>query len=625
MKDRKSTKIKKNYTFRSFVEEVPSRKIERNTLLLMTILGVVAYYFLHIYIVKCSKIPGQHIGVYGILLPSETVVTIVSQLEVLILISFIIFMRKVGFLISTLLLIWSIVESLVTLLYRKQSHGIQGVVFDTCTYIMILVIYAYVIYSQRRYKEVCDQRGEIQKLCEKISRSEQTLIQQKNQLQEMNEELTTREEELNQLAYYDQLTGLPNRRMMIDRLDVMIRIGKEQKRNFSVVFVDIDNFKKINDSAGHLVGDEILKIIAERWKQIRHRNDILSRLGGDEFAILVQRPLDEKELIDYIVQFRDALNERIYYQRREFYVRASFGISMYPKDGETSELLLKYADVAMYQAKSQKSNTICFFNRDIQEKFQYNVLIENYLQQVLVRNELFVVFQPQYYGVSGKLHGFEALARWTTKRFGAISPKDFIPIAEENGMIISMGEWILRESCIYCKNWMDTCNRKFILSVNVSAVQLLDAGFLSMVERVLNETQFDPYCLVLEVTESTFITSMNFVVEILTKVKERGIKVALDDFGTGYASLSYLQNLPIDIIKIDKSFIDNIATDDRQRSIVESVVNISHQLSLQVIAEGVEEQDQLDILKNVDCNLIQGYLLGKPIDCNGAVQLVTAC
>ncbi len=580
--------------------------------LIASILAIILYFVLNAIIILFSTFQQQSTTIMGIRIPTTTLVAISSQLQMITSVFIVIILRKVGYLLDCSLIGVSFISAIIGFTKGNQST-IQGMFTHLCTIILISIVYSYLHINEKKYAEVLEQREEILALYEEISASESTLIEQKNQLQEMNGILEEREEELNQLAFYDSLTGLPNRRMIIDRLDVMLQIGHKENRKFAIIFADLDNFKKINDSAGHLVGDEVLQVVAKRWKQILHTGDILGRMGGDEFAILIQRPLNQEEIRAYTETFRNALNTRILCKQREFFVKASMGVSMFPQDGDTSDLLLKYADAAMYEAKSKKVNEICFFNRELQEQFQYNVLLENYLHQVLVRKELSVVFQPQMSSEDGGLRGFEALARWTTKKMGPIPPKDFIPIAEETGMIISMGEWILRSACTQCKEWMDESQSTFILSVNVSAVQIVDVGFVAMVDRVLKETGFDPQCLEFEVTESMFISSMDYAVDALSEIKKKGIKIALDDFGTGYASLSYLQSLPIDVIKIDKTFIDGIE-EDRQQVVVKALVDISHELSLKVIAEGVEKQEQLAILKEVNCDYVQGYLLSKPLD-----------
>lgn len=595
---------------------------KRSLNIFVTIILVAAYLLFFVFRVWICRMKRDSINFLGLSLHTSPIYALISQFQLGIAIVFIILEKKVGYIIDWIIGGIALGITLMGVLIEKNEIALQGIWSQIFIFIITIVIYRLIKLLDNRYYDIQKQKEEIMKLYSEIAVSESTLKEQKNQLEDFNSILEEREEELNQLAFYDPLTGLCNRRMIIDRIDAMIQIGIRDNREFSVVFFDLDNFKKINDLVGHQVGDEILLEIVKRWKKLIHSKDTFGRLGSDEFALIIQRSLSHNEILEYVKTLRDALNEGIYFRQREFFVKASFGISMFPQDASSSEYLLKYADVAMYESKSNKINKIHFFDQNLQEQFQHNVLLDNYIQQALIRNEISLEFQPQYECNTGKLRGFEALARWNTKKIGLISPEEFIPIAEENGMIISMGEWILRQSCCICKAWMDACHKKFILSVNVSAVQLLDNGFIKMVETVLEETGFDSNYLEMEVTETMFLSSMDSAITALMELKQKGITIALDDFGTGYASLSYLQSLPIDTIKIDKSFIDGILTKKKQRSLVKSLIGISHELSLKVIAEGVEELTQLEFLSEAKCDYIQGFLLGKPLDENTAFEIV---
>ncbi len=594
----------------------------RRSRFIVTVIIVISYLLLYFLKIRLSRIQSDTVEIFGLNILYTTVLSTISQIQTCTMILLIIIQRRRGYIIDLILLGFSLVGTSIGAIIEGNMIALQGIFTHFLTFIVVHILYYYIHLCEKKFGEVVHQREEILSLYEEISASENDLIEQKLKLERCNAALMEREDKLNQLAFYDCLTGLPNRRMIMERIDAMLKSASLENQRFSVVVVDLDNFKKINDSAGHLYGDGVLCEIANRWEKGIHKDDIIGRLGGDEFIIIIQRSLSNEEIIQYVESLYELLNEHVSFKQREFYVKASFGISVYPDDGDNAEVLIKYADVAMYKAKLNKSNKIQKFNRELQEQFQYNMLLEDYMQQVLIRNELSVVFQPQFETNTKKLRGFEALARWITKDIGFIPPKDFIPIAEENGMILSMGEWILKESCRICRLWMELCNTKFTLSVNVSAVQLLDAGFISMVDNVIKETKFDPNCLEIEVTESMFIVSKESAIETLTELKKRGITIALDDFGTGYASLSYLQCLPIDIMKIDKTFIDGIIIHNKHQALVKSLVTIAHELSIEVIAEGVEQQVQLDILKEVRCDYIQGYLLGKPVDAERALEIV---
>lgn len=587
--------------------------VNKKARLIGLLIGIAIYLLLYIVILRISVSHSTYLKVFGVSVLYTTVVSVTCQLQIMVVIFILLVHREVGYIVDWIILTASSISSLRSFLIHDNQEALQGIVIPIFTLLVVIVLNSYVKLSGNKYKEALEQREEILTLYGEISASERTLIEQRNQLQEYNIILEEREEELNQLAFYDPLTSLSNRRLIIDQLDALLQISKTEKRRFSVVFVDLDNFKKINDTAGHQVGDEILRVIANRWRDIIHKNDLFGRLGGDEFAIIIQRAMEDSEIQEYVNELRESLNKRVYCGQREFYVKASFGVAKYPEDGDTSELLLKYADMAMYEAKAKKQNEICFFNHELHKHFQQIVQIEMNLQHILAKRELLVVYQPQYDCKTHELRGFEALARWSNSKLGQVSPKNFIPLAEETGMILPMGEYILRQACVTCKDWMDTYRTSFILSVNVSVVQLLDASFIVMVKKVLNDTGFPANYLEVEVTESTFISSMDNVVEVLSELKKMGIHIALDDFGTGYASLSYLQMLPIDMIKVDKLFVDGIAIENKQRALVKSLVDIAHELSMDVIAEGVEVEKQLEVLRDIQCDFIQGYLLGKPM------------
>lgn len=608
-----------SYAHEDFDHQVIKSKKSR---MIFTLILIISYILLYILKMKLSTIQSDTIEIFGINILYSTILSTISQIQAGIMVLLVIIQRRLGFIIALIFIGISLITTIVGAIVTGNMVALQGIFTHFLTLVEIYVVYYYIHLSEKKFIEVVEQREEILSLYEEIAASENDLMEQKGKLEKCNKDLMDQEEKLHQLAFYDCLTDLPNRRMILERLDSMLEIASKEKRRFAVVVVDLDNFKRINDSAGHLYGDGVLCELANRWKNSLHKDDILGRLGGDEFIIIIQRSINNKEILEYVEILYELLNEPVCFRQREFYVKASFGISVFPDDGDNAEVLIKYADVAMYKAKLSKSNKIYLFNKELQEQFQYNLLLEDYMQQVLIRNELSVVFQPQFDTNTKKLRGFEALARWITKEIGIIPPKDFIPIAEENGMILSMGEWILRESCKICKKWMELCNREFVLSVNVSAVQLLDAGFTTMVDNVIKETKFDPNCLELEVTESMFIVSKESAIETLTELKKRGISIALDDFGTGYASLSYLQCLPIDTMKIDKTFIDGLIINNKHQALVQSLVLIAHELSIQVIAEGVEKQVQLDTLKEVGCDYIQGYLLGKPMEEERALEVV---
>lgn len=438
-------------------------------------------------------------------------------------------------------------------------------------------------------------------------------------------ELENKSEQLQQMVYFDILTSLPNRKMIVDRLNFLIQNIEDERDSFAIVFIDLDHFKKINDIYGHSVGDKVLIKISSFMNSYINEHDMLGRLGGDEFILIIQRKLNGCELYQYVNNLRNNMTNAITIDSIEIMPSASFGISTYPEDAKDAEELLKFADTAMYSAKEYGRNNIQFFNKSLYATLMQRITYEQNLETAISKNEMYLNFQPQYTATNHRLRGFEALLRWQSPQHGLVPPTKFIPIAEETGLIITIGEWVLRESCkkLVQINRIPE-NQDIIISVNLSVVQVLDSGFLSMVDRILSETKANPYNLELEVTESIFISSFDYVTSILNQVKKRGIRIALDDFGTGYSSLNYLQILPIDTLKIDKSFVDRICANEIQSKIVGSLIMLTHQLGLSVIAEGVENEIQKDYLVQNTCDYIQGFLWGKPLSEQGINELLTA-
>lgn len=454
-----------------------------------------------------------------------------------------------------------------------------------------------------------------------ISNYSNRLNKQLDKVTRYNRIMKDNDEMLYQMAFYDPLTELPNRRMMFDKIISLADLGAADNEVFYFVLVDLDNFKKINDTLGHSVGDDILIQITCRWKELIIPGDMLGRIGGDEFALIINRGLDKDELSDYLDSLRKALSKVIIVDHKEFYIRASFGVTVFPDDGTDTNELLKKADIALYKAKGNGKNGIMFFNSDIQDEIMKRIQIENGLMSSIDNNELFMVFQPIYRCNSKTVRGYEALARWLHPELGLVNPGQFIPIAEETGIIIEMGRWIIRSVIREFMELKRIYRIAPVVSINISVVQMIDASFVSMVREILDETGFDGRNLEFEITESVFMSYPNQIIEVINELKKLGIKIALDDFGTGYASLSYLQILPINTLKIDKSFIDKIAVQN-DRQIVGSIISMAHQLGIEVVAEGVELENQLKYLAEQECDYIQGFLLSRPIDNKQIVQQI---
>lgn len=475
--------------------------------------------------------------------------------------------------------------------------------------------------TNQQYITVIEQKADLEALYEEIAATDEELRQQNEQLQQYNEEIKQHEEHLNFLAYFDTLTELPNRKMVLERLNLLLQLSKKHNLTFYIVFIDIDHFKKVNDTMGHHCGDLFIQAVAHRLKAVIHEDDLLGRIGGDEFALVFQRDLKEEDAFQYVENIRKSFLKPFRIENTDIRSTASFGISVYPQDGEGVIELLKSADTSMYKAKELGKNNVQFFKKGMKDEILKKIELENRLLSALHNEEFFLVFQPQFSSSDTKVRGFEALLRWQTKDLGVISPGEFIPLTEEMGLIIPLGEWVLKTACKKFKQYLDDYHLDACLCVNISVVQMKDPNFINIVNTALEESKLNPKYLELEITESVFIESYHDTSRLLGKLKEIGVKIALDDFGTGYSSLSYLKLLPIDILKIDRTFVNDMEMNEKQ--IVGDIVSLAHNLDISVIAEGVEHDHQLDYLKKVGCDCVQGFLLGRPLDEEALKDLLT--
>jgi diguanylate cyclase (GGDEF)-like protein len=547
---------------------------------------------------------------------------IISQIQVMISVYIVLSNVKIGYTIAVII---NIAESLLVALevfVYGDIAAAPGMIVPIATMITVTIIFMFSRRLNIKLKETKKQKEELAELYEELSSAEEELNRQNKQLHLYNQEMKENEKKLNQLAFFDELTELPNRKMIINRLDFLINISTKKKLKFAVAFIDLDNFKKVNDSMGHSAGDLLLQKVTSKLKSIIHPEDMLARIGGDEFALIIEQQLDEKGMLKYVESLRTALSDTITIEKNEFSISASFGISIYPQDGSNSMELLKCADTAMYKVKGNEKNGIKLFDRKMKEEILRRVEFESKLLNSIEKEELFLVFQPQYDTVTKQLRGFEALARWHSRELGFISPIQFIPIAEETKFINSMGKWIIKTVCEKFKYIRDKYDIDIIMSLNVSPVQLAEPLFAETVKDILKETGVGGQFLEFEITESVFISSMENVIEVLNELKDIGIHIALDDFGTGYSSLSYVQLLPIDTLKIDKLFVDSINVKDTKNHIVGSVINLFHDMDISIIAEGIENKIQLEYLKNHGCDYVQGFLWGKPLNEEGLNQLL---
>lgn len=420
------------------------------------------------------------------------------------------------------------------------------------------------------------------------------------------------EEEIFHLAYHDSLTNLPNRRMFMNQLRNEIIERNNSKAKLSILFIDLDNFKFINDKWGHDTGDLVIKEAANRIKEALRPTDMVARLGGDEFIVMLKDIQDKEDITNYVEQILAKFQKAISTCGQEYSLTCSIGIATYPENGDSAEQLITNADNALYHVKGRGKNDYVFYDNKMKIQSLERSLLENALRSAIQNEQFYLEYQPKQNIATKELFGMEALVRWNHPELGIIPPGKFIPLAEETGLIIPMGEWILRESCRQTKLWQKQGFPNLIISVNVSVRQLEDSNFIDSVIKILKETELNPRCLELEVTESIFADVKN-AASILQELRSMGIKISVDDFGTGYSSLSYIKHLPIDILKVDRSFIRDIHSNEESKAIVRAIITIANAIGLKVIAEGIELEEHIEELKKGGCLLGQGFYLSKPM------------
>jgi diguanylate cyclase (GGDEF)-like protein/PAS domain S-box-containing protein len=421
------------------------------------------------------------------------------------------------------------------------------------------------------------------------------------------------EREVQQLAYFDSLTGLPNRALLNDRLSQILAQSEREGWLVGILFLDIDRFKCINDTQGHATGDKLLQSGAKRLQKRLRESDTVARLGGDEFVIVLSAVKHEQDISHVAQEIMKALSMPFEIGELEIFISASIGIAISPLDGHDVGILLRNADTAMYVAKESGRNNYKFYSNEMNLKAVERMALESNLRRALEKDELSLVYQPQIDTRTGLMTGVEALLRWNHPETGAISPGKFIPIAEETGLIIPIGEWVLASACRQARSWIDAGFTSLCVAVNISGCQFKQGNLANLVRQVLEETGLDPANLELELTESILMDNAESAVNMLKELKTLGVNLAIDDFGTGYSSLTYLKHFPIDRLKIDQMFIRNITTDANDASISKAIIAMAHSLRMDVIAEGVETKEQKEFLAAHDCFEMQGYYFCRPV------------
>lgn len=441
----------------------------------------------------------------------------------------------------------------------------------------------------------------------------------------MSQNLLRSNEQIKYLAYHDELTGLPNRLMFLEYVNQAIARAKRFDQKFAILYLDLDNFKRVNDTMGHKAGDLLLKEVSDRVlgclresdyaaRSDNEISDIAARIGGDEFLLLLHDIEDDYLPGKIAKRIIDSLSHPITISSSEFFVGVSIGIAVYPNDSQSPDDLIKHADIAMYHAKNHGKNNYQFFLESMNEGMLKRMALESKLRTAIKDNQLFLHYQPQISLKDGHIYGVEALVRWNDPDTGMIHPNTFIPIAEETGLIIDLGEWVLKTACQQVRDWQLANLNPIKLSVNFSAIQFSKVDVPDLISRTLNETGLDAKYLVIEITETVIMEDIERVSSILNKIREFGCTISLDDFGTGYSSLNYLRQFPLDTLKIDRSFVSEIVdTSDNKKAIIIAIIAMSHALNLKVIAEGIETEQQNEKLIEWQCDYIQGFYLHRPM------------
>jgi len=420
------------------------------------------------------------------------------------------------------------------------------------------------------------------------------------------------EEQLAHQALHDHLTGLPNRFLLAEGLADSIASADLDTSGTAVIFVDLDGFKFVNDTLGHEVGDALLQQVAQRLSSCVRRGDMLARMGGDEFVVVVNGVTEDQLALSVAERLGAALRNPFFVAHHELFISASMGISMYPRDGTDVSTLRRNADAAMYEAKRTGKDRIRFYTPALGAACQLHLEMETDLRRALDRDELWLYYQPVYTAMDNRQTAYEALSRWPHPSLGFVPPKQFISVAEETGLIIRLGEWVLREACRQCRWWQDHGKPLVRVAVNVSSLQFARANFVDTMLGVLRETGLPGNLLDLELTESIMMRDIGSAIQKMAELREHGVRISVDDFGTGYSSLGYLSKLPIDILKIDRCFVAQIGENEAAVRLIQGMISLAHSIGKRVIVEGVETAAQLEILRDLRCDEVQGFLLGRP-------------
>lgn len=550
---------------------VVGEKMKKNKQFLWLAICIVIYLAVFILTKTLGKISDTSFYIGTIIMPVSSFLGVLQSLQFMLCISMVCADHKRGPVLAYILTAGSILSTSLAMIIMKVYSALPGV-----TNMMITIIAVFLLSRQFAISEK-----------EKVT---------------------------------DYLTGLSNRRGLAE----ILKAKTSKKKEFYVLYIDLKNFKLINDNLGHRCGDTALKIISERMSAIIGRKDTLCRIGGDEFVLVLSSESDPKKISELIV---DSISRKISLSTGETivdsYVSAYVGISKFPDDTDNADKLIKFADIAMYQAMKSSVDKICFFDEKMESELFRQMELERIIKESLDNDNFYMVYQPQYEINQKKLRGFESLIRLKTQTGEVISPAEFIPVAEKTDLILRIDHYVIRRVLREFKEPLEKAGNSFVVSVNVSAKNIASFDFADKVKEMIEEVGFPPQCLEIEITEYCLVQSLELTIMNISKLREIGVQIALDDFGTGYTSLSYLAKLPINLLKIDKSLIDDIELNSKSRDFANAVISMGHMMGCEVISEGVENDKQLELLADHKCDFVQGYVWGKPMDYEKAVEFAT--
>ncbi|MDN7245146.1 EAL domain-containing protein [Planococcus shenhongbingii] len=518
-----------------------------------------------------------------------------------------------GLSLRLLLPYFSLVLLFIVMIFEHKGE-MNGLIAGAGTSVLLLI-------SRQLYTTLENQKLLIS-YHQLTSMLEHKIEQRTLELSTKNEQLEDVVKKMKHIAYHDVLSGLPNRRLFLDKLKLAMSSADRNGRQVAVVFIDLDRFKNINDTFGHEFGDLLLKGFSQKMAKSLRQIDTISRQGGDEFTIILNELNSREDIVPLVERIQSIMDKPVTIKGQELHVSMSIGIAVYPEDGNTTDELMKHADTAMYHAKEKGENNYQFFSSDMKSTLLTKIQLEKDLRQAIANEEFVLHYQPQIHTRTGEVIGMETLIRWEMSDGNTISPGKFIPLAEETRLILQIDEWVLYNACRQAKAWHEDGHPHLKLAVNLSPLQFLHDNLMVTLQNVLEKTGFPASLLELEITEGVAVFDVEKAISRMQELRELGVQIAIDDFGIGYSSLIYLKRFPINHLKIAQPFIQDMATDPDDMALVEAMISIAHSLGMSVIAEGVETNEQLAFLENLDCNEVQGYLFSQPLTVEAFTEML---